>query len=176
MKRYWVAYLAIGILFGVFDFVYLDVLFKSSWQQVFGWSLPGQVVQWIRFYVLNIGIWLVPVVPVALYESRLSRSRLRSAVASFSVWCAAIVAYYFTNAAQLAIWGLPSRQEMHISNRGSAHFWENWLGVFQGDILGGIMEWIPIAVVGGAVVGFLTSSIYLRCNGYPEARSPQLRH
>lgn len=162
MKRYWVTYLAIGILFGIVDFVYLGFLYELDWQPVIGWIPPGQVVRWIGFIVLNIGIWLVPVVPIALYEARLSRSRLRSAIASLSVWCPAVVAYYFTNAAQLAFWGLPTRQELHISNRASAHFWENWSSVFQGDILGGVTEWIPVAVVGGAIVGFMISSIYLR--------------
>lgn len=155
MRRRWVIYLMIGTVFGVFDFFYLGALA----QVFFPFGPAGPIPPFLQ--VLNLGIWLIPVVPIALYEARLSRSRLRSAVASLSAWCAAIVAYYFTNAVQLAFLGLPSRQEMHISNHSSPHFWRNWVSEFQGSILGGIAEWIMVAVVGGAIVGFLTASIFL---------------
>jgi len=161
MKRRWVLYLAIGALFGIFDFVYLEFLYRVPWDRIFGFSPAGTLGWFVRFVVLNIGLWLVPVLPVALYEGRISRLRLRSAGASLSVWCAAIVAYYLAYAAELAFWGTPGRPELHISNRGSEYFWQNWSSVFQGTILRGIAEWIVLAVVGGAIVGFLTTSIYL---------------
>lgn len=50
---------------------------------------------------------------------------------------------------------------MHISNHNAPYFWRNWASVLLGDILGGIAEWIIVAVVGGAIVGFLTGSILL---------------
>ena len=159
MKRRWVIYLIIGIVFGVVDFFYHG--FLSSFlgcQQAFTPSLAGEIA-WL---VLSIGIWLVPIVPIALYEARISRSRLRSALASLSTWCASIVSYYLTNAAQLAFLGLPGMPELHISNRSDPFFWKNWVSVFWQDIiLGGIAEWIVVAVVGGFIVGFLTSFFYL---------------
>jgi len=149
----------IGIVFGAIDFFYLGFLYELAGPQVLFASFPaGRFLLWL---VLNVGIWLVPVIPIALYEARLSRSRLRSAVASLSTWCAAIVAYYLTNAVQLAFIGLPGRQELHISNHSAPWFWENWASVLRGDILGGITEWIMVAVVGGAIVGFLAASILL---------------
>ena len=66
-----------------------------------------------------------------------------------------------TNAVQLAFWGLPTRPEMHISNLNAPYFWHNWKNVFLGSILGGITEWMMVAVIGGAIVGFLTGSVYL---------------
>lgn len=159
MRRRWVIYLMIGIVFGAIDFFYLGFLYELAGPQVLFASFPaGRFLLWL---VLNVGIWLVPVIPIALYEARLSRSRLRSAVASLSTWCAAIVAYYLTNAVQLAFIGLPGRQELHISNHSAPWFWENWASVLRGDILGGITEWIMVAVVGGAIVGFLAASILL---------------
>ena len=159
MRRRWVIYLMIGIVFGAIDFFYLGFLYELAGPQVLFALFPaGRFLLWL---VLNVGIWLVPVIPIALYEARLSRSRLRSAVASLSTWCAAIVAYYLTNAVQLAFIGLPGRQELHISNHSAPWFWENWASVLRGDILGGITEWIMVAVVGGAIVGFLAASILL---------------
>ncbi len=159
MKRRWLAYLLVGALFGAFDFVYLGFLYQVNWRQVPG--LAGASADFLAFFVLNLGIWLIPVVPVAMYESRLSRSRLRAAAASMLAWCTAIVAYYLTNAGYLFFWGLPTRPELHVSNRDSAHFWVNWASVFQGDILGGIGEWTVVAVVGGTIVGLLVSSVCL---------------
>ncbi|MDA8217989.1 MAG: hypothetical protein M0Z94_10270 [Dehalococcoidales bacterium] len=168
MKHRWLVYLAVGTLFGVVDFVYLGFLYPAPSGQSLAYSPAGTVGSLLRFLVLNVGVWLVPVVPLALYESRVSRSRLHPAAVGLAVWCAAIVAYYLTNAAQLAFWGLPTRPELHISNAGSEYFWENWANVLQGDILGGIMEWLIVAVVGGAMVGLLTGSIYLRFNKAPD--------
>ena len=172
MKRRWFIYLLIGILFGAADFVYLGFLYQVPCEQAFGCGPAGE---WLAFLVLNVGIWLVPVVPVALCEVRHSRSRPRSIAASLCVWCAAIVAYYLTNAAQLAFWGLPSREELHVANHGAEHFWRNWASVLRGDVLGGITEWMVVAVVGGGVVGLLVSSIYLYLfdggHGEPIARS-----
>jgi hypothetical protein len=167
MQRRWVVYLVIGTLFGVFDFVYLG--FLSPWQQSFANSPNGQIIRLSIFFVLNLGIWLVPVVPIAVHESRVSRSRLRSAAAGLVVWCAAIVAYYLANAAQLAFWGLPTRMELHVSNYRNEWFWHNWANVLRGDILGGIVEWMAVAIVGGVAVGSLTASAYLRFNHRPQS-------
>jgi len=171
LKRRCIIYLAIGALFGVLDFFYLGFIYGVPWQRVFGSSAVGALAaRWVPFVILNIGVWLLPVIPIALCEARRSRSRRRAALASLGTWCAAIVAYYLANAAQLAFLGVPGRAGLHISNCGSAHFWTNWLSVLQGDILGGIVEWTPVAVVGGAVVGFLTGFIYLGLSTSRRAR------
>lgn len=148
MKRRWAGYMAVGIVFGAFDFYYLGYLAR----------FPGTI--W-RFVVLNLGVWLIPIIPVALYEARRSRSSRHSALAGIVTWCAAIVAYYLANAAHLAFVGVPGRSELHVSSYGSETFWTNWAAVFQGSILGGIMEWMMVAVIGGAIIGFLTGLGYL---------------
>lgn len=169
MRRRWIIYLGIGALFGVFDFFYLHFLAELPWQQIFGHNSVGQAVRWVvQFLVLNLGIWLVPVIPTALYEARISGSRLRSAIASLVIWCAGIVAYYLTNAAQLWLLGVSGREELHISNRNSPHYWENWANVIRGDVFGGIIEYMTVAIVGGAIVGLLTSAISLRCKKTPS--------
>jgi len=163
MGRRWAIYLGIGILFGAVDFVYLHFLAKLPWEQIFSHNSIGQTVRWVvHFLILNLGFWLVPVIPTAIHEARISRSRLRAAIASIMIWCAGIVAYYLANAAQLGLLGVPGREELHISNRNSPHYWESWSSVIRGDVFGGIIEYMTIAIVGGAIVGLLVSAIYLR--------------
>jgi len=154
-----VIYLTIGTVFGALDFFYLGFLYELAGPQVLLAFFPAErLLLWL---LLNVGVWLVPVVPIAVYEARLSRSRLRSAIASLSTWCAAIIAYYLANAVQLAFIGLPAGPEMHISNHNTPYFWRNWASVLRGDILGGVTEWVMVAVVGGAIVGSLTASLLL---------------
>ncbi|NLF65447.1 MAG: hypothetical protein GX579_12705 [Chloroflexi bacterium] len=169
MKRRWLVYLAIGAVFGAFDFYYLGFLYELAGPQVLFASFPaGRFLHWL---MLNLGVWLVPVVPIALYEVRVSRARLRSALASLTAWCAAIVAYYLTNAVQLAFVGVPGRPELHISNRSAPHFWQNWAFVLRRNILAGITEWMMVAVVGGAIVGLAVGSLYLLCRPSPQGTS-----
>ncbi len=54
--------------------------------------------------------------------------------------------------------------ELHLSNSKDPYFLDKWKSVFLYDILGGMVEWVAIAVVGGFIVGFLISFIclYLR--------------
>jgi len=156
MKRRWFIYFLIGIVFGVIDFYYHGFLSNFlGLQQITG--LWGRVA----WSVLSIGIWLVPIISIILHEAKVSRSRVLSALASSLTWCGSIISYYLTNAVQLAFLGFPTRPELHISNRLDPFFWINWKSVFLYDIVGGIIEWGVIAVVGGLIIGFLISFVYL---------------
>jgi len=147
--RWWI-YLSIGILFGAFDFYCHRLVF----------DLLGGDLLWL---VLSLGIWLVPILPVALLEARASRSALRSAFAGLLTWCASIVSYYLTNVVQLLLIGYPGRSELHISHHRDPYFWENWRSVLQGQIIeGGIFEWMGIAAVGGFIIGCATGAVYLK--------------
>ncbi len=157
MKQRWLLYTLTGILFGIFDFYYHAFISNTlSLQQLRG--LFAELV-WL---VLSVGIWLVPVIPVILYEARISRSTWRAALASVLTWCAAVAAYYLTNGVQLALIGVPSRPELHLSNRADPHFLENWKSIFWYDLVGGSFEWLVVAVIGGSLIGFLVSFFVLR--------------
>ncbi len=160
IKQRWVIYIIIGIAFGVFDFYYHSFLSNIlARQQVFTPSIGGEII-WLT---LSIGIWLVPIVPIIIYEAKISKSKLRASFASILTWCASIVSYYLTNAFQLAFVGSSGRLELHISNQNDPFFWENWGNVFYQDIIvAGIVRWSVVAVLGGLIIGFLTSFIYLR--------------
>ena len=53
-------------------------------------------------------------------------------------------------------------EHLLFSNAGSDGFWQNWEEAFQRPILAGIFEYMVLAVAGGAAVGLLTRSLYLR--------------
>ncbi|MGI6126761.1 MAG: hypothetical protein ACOYEF_07340 [Planifilum sp.] len=163
-QRRWFS-LAIGILFGAFDFYYHRLIS----------DLTGGTV----WFVLSLGIWLVPLLPIALHEARTSRSALRSAVAGLLTWCASIVSYYLTNAVHLLLIGRPSRPELHISRHRDSYFWENWRSVLYGEILieGGIFEWIGFAAVGGLAIGWVAGAVFLyrRKKGHPPLSPPNER-
>lgn len=158
MKRRCFIYFMVGIVFGMFDFYYHG-WFLSKFLKLQQFSSLGGEMLWL---ILSIGIWLVPIVPVVLYETRVSKSRVRSALASSFTWCTSIIFYYLTNVVQLAFLGIPTRPGLHISNHKDQFFWGNWKNIFWYDIVGGMIEWIGIALVGGFIIGFLISIIYLQ--------------
>jgi hypothetical protein len=162
MKRRLFGYLALGALFGAFDFVYLGFLRALPADRLFGAGPLGRSLQLIvTFGVLNLGIWLIPAVPAALYEARRSGSRALAALASLLVWVAGIVAYYLAYGAQFAL-GVPGREEMALAQIGAPRFWANWGSLLRHDVLGGMIEYMLLAVVGGAVVGLVVGSLSMR--------------
>jgi hypothetical protein len=152
MKRRWFIYIVVGILFGLFDFYYPNFIPH--------WSIDSRFWGEIVGIALNFGIWLVPIAPIVLYEARVSRSRVLPAVASSLTWCISVIFYYLTNVVQLAI-GSPMQPYLRISNHKSPFFWHNWGDLLATYILGHIVEWVVVAVVGGFIIGFLVSFIYL---------------
>lgn len=147
MKKRWLMYIIIGVIFGIFDFYY----------QEFIQELKSPI---ISRSILCYGIWLVPLLPIALYESKISLSRRNTSIASLLTWSISIISYYMFLAIDLMFIGRESRMEMHISNYLDPYFWSNWKSIFYGQVLGGIIEWILVAVVGGFIIGFLVNFIY----------------
>lgn len=157
MARRWSLYLAIGILFGMVDFCYLGPLYRFLDRL----GLP-ESIWFVAWFVLNPGVWLLPVIPIAWREASVTRSRWLATLASLGTWCAGIIAYYLTNAAQLALFGVPGREELWLFGPRSPQRAANWASVLRYDVLGGMIEWLPVAVVGGALVGLVVGSLRLR--------------
>ncbi|MEN6350438.1 MAG: hypothetical protein ABFD08_13720 [Syntrophomonas sp.] len=148
MKKRWVIYIVIGVLFGVFDFYYQE--FTS-----------GIITSYAIWFLVAWGIWLVPAIPVALYESKVSESRIMSALANVLTWSVSAISYYLYMAFKLIFIGQTSMQFLHISHYRDQFYLSNLKSLFLGDVLIGISQWIGVAVVGGLVIGFLISYIYL---------------
>lgn len=150
MKIRWMIYAAVGILFGVLDF-----FFQQLVQTVNAFGLRN---------ILILGIWLVPAFPVILHEARITRSRCKAGLACVITWSAAVISYYLWMGVILAFFNRSVRPELHISNSADPNFLLNWQQAFHYDILGGMIEWTPIALVGGFLVGLVVSTVYFARN------------
>ena len=147
-KKRWKTYALIGLLFGIFDFFYQELTAEIGSTSI------------LRLLVAT-GVWLLPAIPVVLYEARLSQTTWKPALANVLVWVMAVISYYLYMGFKLLIIGQAATQELHISSYQDPYFWSNWKNVFVGDILGGMVEWLAVAVVGGCLVGGVVSAVYL---------------
>jgi hypothetical protein len=167
MRNRWLAYAGLGLCFSVVDWYFLDLWARLSQNQALNQSLV-QASDLARLLVvflivsINYGIWLVPVVPAAIYETRRSGSVARAAVAAVVVWSAAMGAYYAYYAFMLLWVGLPNMDFMVFANRHAPGYWTDFWPPFRRVIVDQFAEWIGIAIVGGAIVGALSAVAYGR--------------
>lgn len=150
-KRRFSLYALIGLLFGILDWFYLDWLAHISWG-----SLGQSILVVPIILVMNYGIWLVPIVPVTIYETSLSQKIRNSILAGVITWSCAILSYYAYYAALLSLGKLIHLEHMNIFGEKDATFWYYYWQMFKGIILNQFFEWIIIAVIGGAVIGALS--------------------
>lgn len=101
---------------------------------------------------MNYGIWLVPVIPVILYEIRQSDQVKDPILAAILTWCSALLGYYTYYAILLSSGKLPNLA--HLNLFGSRHdgFWRDYWAMFNRVILFQFLEWIPIAVISGGII------------------------
>ncbi len=150
----WLLYILAGFAFGIIDWYYLSLLAHFP----FG-SLETSTFIVPLIIGLNYGIWLVPVLLVTIYESRLSHSVLKTALAGALCWLASILSYYLYYTLLLAFWGLPNMDHLLILGVKGPGFWQEWGVAFQKIILNQVIEWLPIAIVGGLIAGTLIGTI-----------------
>ncbi|KNY25636.1 hypothetical protein [Pseudobacteroides cellulosolvens] len=160
MKNRWLIYIIVGILFGVFDFYYQE--FTAS-----------VITSKLKWFIVAWGIWLIPVTPIAIYEAKVTQSRLKSAYACAITWSISILSYYLFLIVKIVFIGQSSLKELHISNYKSEFYWSNLKSLFTGDFFSGVTEWIGIAIAGGFIIGFSASFIYLRLSTNIKERSIQ---
>ncbi|QSO45643.1 hypothetical protein [Alicyclobacillus mengziensis] len=157
MKRRWCVYVLIGIVFGVADFYLPSFIVPHL-------SMNSPVLEGIIGFALTFGVWLVPGIPIVIYETSVSRRRLSSALAICLTWCISVVVYYLTNVAQLAI-GSSTQPDLRFSNHNSPFFWTNWESVLFSYVLTSTLEWSIVSILGGLIIGFLVSSTYMFVRG-----------
>ena len=150
MKR-WYIYVTIGLLFGVLDWYYLDWL-------TFGFRpFPGEPPWWIMplKLAMNYGIWLVPIIPAVIFESRRADGIKQPILTGILTWSSAILSYYFFYGALLSLGKLPYQNYLNIFRITDGQVWEEYLRKLWYLILSQFLEWIPIAIIGGAAIGAL---------------------
>jgi hypothetical protein len=165
MRNRWLIYVAVGLCFGFADWYFLDILASLSQNQALNDNLL-QVPEYIRILIVmvlvvsNYGVWLIPVIPAAIYEMKRSQSLRGAAISAVIVWSSAMLSYYAYYAFLLMFVGLPNLDFMLFSNRQSATYWADWWPPFRRVILNQFVEWIGIAVIGGAIVGILSAYVF----------------
>ena len=163
MKKRWWKYLLTGLLFGVADWYFLQGLATlTSRLNTVNVFIVWQLLIVALIVAANWGIWLVPIIPAAIYEERQSHSLLQAGLAGILLWCAAIFSYYAFYTYLLLFDGIIHLEFMLYQNRYSPSYWEDFLPPFRRLILGQFLEWIGVAVVGGAMVGVVSALLYRR--------------
>ncbi len=160
MRKRWWFYILLGLVFGLLDWYFLALLASVSQVQALNdapaWLQTGVVVLMVAF---NYGVWLLPAIPAAIHERKISGSLLKAALAAALVWSLALVGYYAWYAFLLLFVGLPNFDFMLFSNRHAPSYWADFWPPFKRAIVDQLLEWIGVALVGGALAG--AGSAYL---------------
>jgi hypothetical protein len=155
-KRF-LAYIVVGVSFGVIDWYGVQALLPVTHRLSRGnlaLALMGEAVNW--------GVWLLPATPVAVYEARRSGKAVWSGMAVVTLWLSSIVAYYLYYTYLLAFVGVHRMEDLLIFGPRPNYFWGLWAITMRSLILRQMGEWGMVALVGGFIVGWLVSWVYLR--------------
>jgi len=144
-----------GVIFGIADWHYPSILHAFVFPNVSVMPL-GLVIELLLTY----GIWLVPALPIAWYESAQTRRPSLAAWAVILTWMSALVSYYLYYTVLLAFIGLPQLEQFLVWSPRDPYFWQVWTGMGKELILGQLLEWSVVALLGGAVVGWCTGWLY----------------
>lgn len=158
MRKRWLIYITIGLGFGIVDWYFIDFLLHLVIEirlNTIGTAASRLLA--IVYHFLNFGIWLVPLVPAAVYEMNRSLSPRKAALSGFIIWVMAIFSYYAYYTYLLMFVGFPTLGFMLFSNRQSSTYWAEWWLPFRSLVLGQFIEWIGVAVIGGPLVGALSA-------------------
>lgn len=154
-KKRWLIYFFVGIVFGVFDFYYQGPV----------QNIKNDIV----LVVMVLGIWLVVAFPIAIYEAKVSRAAWKAALATMFTWVVAVVSYYLYLLVKVMFIGEPGRPELHISNRADPYYRLNMLATLQSNVIGGILEWLLVAIIGGFIIGYLFGWVYMKAKPIKQA-------
>lgn len=147
MKR-WYVYILIGLVFGVVDWFFLDWLSSGL-----GPNLGDNPFIIIPIIIgLNYGIWLVPIIPVVIYETHQADHIKGPILAGILTWCCALFSYYTYYAILLSTGKLPNLAHLNLFGPLYAGFWRDYWAMFKRVILFQFLEWIPIAFIGGSII------------------------
>lgn len=131
--------------------------FYLNWIAHISWGSLGQSILVVPIILLmNYGIWLLPIIPVVIYEVRYADKIISPMLACSLTWCSAIFSYYSYYAVLLSIGKLINLEHLNIFGEKYDTFWPEYWQMFNRVILDQFLEWIIIAIIGGAAIGALT--------------------
>jgi hypothetical protein len=178
MRKRWIIYLIIGLAFGIIDWYFIDMLATLNQTQRLSNFLLGRSEGVRQLYVLglivlNWGIWLIPAIPIAIFEMKRSGKIWKAALAAVLVWSMALLSYYAYYAFLLMFVGLPNFDFMLFKYRDSATYWADWWPPFQRVIVNQFFEWLMVGVVGGSLTGVFSAYLYAASSKKHKALSPK---
>lgn len=153
-RRRFFLYALVGLIFSIIDWFYLDWLAHISWG-----SLGESILVVPIIIVMNYGIWLVPIIPVVIYEARHAEKIIYPMLAGMLTWSCAIFSYYVYYTILLSLGKLIHFEHFNIFGDKDETFWYYYWHMFNGIILGQLLEWIIIAIIGGGAIGALIYDI-----------------
>src|SRR5512133_3131442 len=165
MRKRWIIYIIIGLVFGIIDWYFIDFLaYVNQTQQLNNFFLARSEILRQLYVVmviaLNWGIWLVPAIPVAIIEMKRSGRLWKAALAAVLVWSMALLSYYAYYTFLLMFVGLPNFDFMLFKYRQSATYWVEWWPPFKRVIVDQFFEWLLVGLVGGTLVGIISAYLY----------------
>jgi len=165
MRKRWMIYIIIGLVFGIIDWYFIDLLATlNQTQRLNNFFLErSEIVRQLYvgvLIVLNYGIWLVPAIPIAIFEMKRSGKLWKAALAAVLVWSMALLSYYAYYAFLLMFIGLPNFDFMLFKNRLSTTYWADWWPPFKRVIVDQFFEWLLVGLAGGTIVGVISAYLY----------------
>lgn len=147
MKR-WYVFAIIGLVFGILDWFYLDCLANISWGALSESKIVIPII-----LLLNYGIWLVPILPAVIFTARKGNKIWDPIVIGIVTWLFALLGYYLFYAILLSLGLLPHLEHLNIFSGNASETKAEYWDMFKRIISDQFLEWIPVAVVGGLVLG-----------------------
>lgn len=141
-------YILIGLVFGIFDWFYLNWFIRGL-----GPNLGENPFIVIPIIIgLNYGIWLVPIIPVVIYETKKSNTIKGPILAAILTWTCSLFSYYAYYAVLLSLGKLHHLAHLNVFGDRHDGFWQEYGRMFNRIILFQFLEWLPIAVIGGTII------------------------
>lgn len=154
-KKRFLIYALVGFIFGVIDWFYVN-----WFPNAIGNQFSPSIIMIPVIILLNYGIWLVPIIPIVIIESKKTDHVRYPIYAGILVWVCAIAGYYLYYTLLLSTGKLPNLEHLSLFVSKYESFWLDYWRMFRRIILLQGLEWLPVAIVGGAVMGALAYWIF----------------
>lgn len=163
MKKRWLAYFLVGLLFGAVYWHYFTVV--AQFFSKLNLDLENDSGLFVFFAMLimlvtHLGVWIVPATLPAVYEYRYSRQKQHAVFAVVLVSMSAVLGYYLMYLFLLAFVGLPHMEHLLAFGPSGEFFWHNWATAFPQLILLNFVKWEAVWLICGGILGLLTTFSY----------------
>ena len=154
----WILYTLISLVFGALDWYYLNWLTYDLSRSFMATPILWRVLK----NILSYSIWLAPIIPIVIIESRKAANVKEPAYAGMLTWGAGVLSYYSYYGLLLSLGKLPNWAYLNVFGPNFEGFWIDYWRKLRYWIFEEIFQWLPIAVIGGAFLGVLAWKFFHR--------------